>query len=69
MKQEILFLYPFKFSQSVFSISPKVFYAVDMIFAVSEFIFRVLRSIMSFSPIIYESVISLRAIRINNTLV
>ena len=50
----------------------KVFYTVYMIFTISEFsefIFRMLYSIMSFSSVINQSVISFPAIRVNYTLV
>ena len=47
----------------------KVFYTVYMIFTISEFILRMLYSIMSFSSVINQSVISFPAIRINHTLV
>ena len=40
-----------------------------MIFTISEFIFRMLYSIMSFSSVINQSVISFPAIRVNYTLV
>ena len=53
----------------MFSITPEVFYTVYMIFTVSEFILRMLYSIMSFSSVINQSVISFPAIRINNALV
>ena len=80
VQQKILFLYPFKFSQSMFSITPsvyssktksqlKVFYTVYMIFTISEFIFRVLHSVVSQGCVINQSVISFPAIRINHTLV
>ena len=47
----------------------KVFYTVYMIFTISEFIFRVLHSVVSFGSVINQSVISFPAIRINHTLV
>ena len=40
-----------------------------MIFTISEFIFRVLHSVVSFGSVINQSVISFPAIRINNAIV
>ena len=50
----------------MFSISPEILNAVYVVFTISEFIFRMLYSIMSFSSVIYQTVIGFLAIRIDS---
>ena len=50
----------------MFSITPEILNAVYVVFTISEFIFRMLYSIMSFSSVIYQTVIGFPAIRIDS---
>ena len=50
----------------MFSISPEILNAVYMVFTICKFILRMFYSIVSFGFIIYQSVISFPAIRIDS---
>ena len=50
----------------MFSISPEILNAVYMIFTVSEFILRMLYSVVCFSSIINQTIVSFPAIRIDS---
>ena len=51
----------------MFSISPEIFYAIYMVFTISKFILRMFYSIVCFGSIINQAIVSLPAIRVNNT--
>ncbi len=50
----------------MFSITPEILNAVDMVFTISKFILGMFYSIMSLSSVINQTVISLPAIRIDS---
>nr|DAO98493.1 MAG TPA: hypothetical protein [Caudoviricetes sp.] len=63
----------FSISSSVYSSKTKsqlkILNTVYVVFTISKFIFRVFYSIVSFSSVIYQTVIGLPTIRVNNALV
>ncbi len=50
----------------MFGVSPEVFYTVYMIFTISKFILGMLYSVVCLGSIIYQTVISFPAIRIDS---